>query len=93
MNQKHEQTIYHANVNANFMEELVIQINGGIMINVDVGVKKRHVCEKDYIWNAVTYKCEKGKYLASFMDNSVITCDEIIESYNKDTNFNEKSNL
>ena len=93
MNRKHEQTIYHANVNVNFMEELVIQINGGIMINVDVGVKKRHVCEKDYIWNAATYKCEKGKYLASFMDDSVITCDEIIESYNKDTNFIEKSNL
>ena len=39
MNQKHQQSIYHANVNVNLMEENVIQINGGIMINVDVSVK------------------------------------------------------
>ena len=31
--------IYHANVNVNSMEENVIQINGGISINVDVNVK------------------------------------------------------
>ena len=29
----------HANVNVNLMEKNVIQINGGIMINVDVSVK------------------------------------------------------
>ena len=28
------------------MEDNVIQINGGITINVDVSVKRRHVCEK-----------------------------------------------
>ena len=46
---------------------------------------------------------EKGKYLASIIDESMIMCDEIIESYNEDvegksynetktiiTNFNEK---
>ena len=32
--------IYHANVNVDLMEEYVIQINGGIIINVDVSVKK-----------------------------------------------------
>ena len=32
--------MYHANVNADLMEENVIQINGGIMINVSV--KKMH---------------------------------------------------
>ena len=31
--------IYHSNVNINLMEENIIQINGGIMINVDVSVK------------------------------------------------------
>ena len=41
--------------------------------------KKRHVCEKDYVWNPATCNCENGKYLASIMDDSVITCDEIIE--------------
>ena len=34
-----KQSIYHANLNVNLMEENVIQINGGITINVDVSVK------------------------------------------------------
>ena len=55
------------------------------MINVDVSVKKRHVYEKDYVWSPATCNCENGKYLASIMDNSVITCDEIIESHNEET--------
>ena len=38
MNQKHQQTIYHANVD--LMEENIIEINGAIMINVDASVKK-----------------------------------------------------
>ena len=41
--------------------------------------KKHRICKKDYIWNLSTCICENGKYLASIMDNSVITCDEIIE--------------
>ena len=54
-----------------------------------------HVREKDYVWNPATCSCENGKYLASVMDNSVITCDEIVESYNEETrnistNFNKK---
>ena len=52
--------------------------------------KKRHVCEKDYVWNPATCNCENGKYLASIMDDSAIICDEIIESYEEETNFNEK---
>ena len=31
--------MYHANVNVDFMKENVIQINGKIMINIDVSVK------------------------------------------------------
>ena len=31
--------IYNANVKVNLMEEIVIQINGGIKINLDVSVK------------------------------------------------------
>ena len=36
--------------------------------------------------------CENGKYLASIIDDSVITCDEIIhaETETIPTNFNEK---
>ena len=36
MNQKDEQTIYHANVNVDLMEENVTQINKGILITVEV---------------------------------------------------------
>ena len=39
MNQRHEQTIFHVNENVDLMGKNVIQINGGITINVDVSVK------------------------------------------------------
>ena len=60
-----------------------------------IDCKKRHLCEKDYIWNPVICTCENGKYLASIMDDSVIACYKIIESYDEETkailtNFNEK---
>ena len=58
--------------------------------------KKLHVCEKDYIWNLATCSCENGKYLASIMDDSAITYDEIIEEETETVtiNFNEeKCNL
>ena len=42
--------------------------------------KKRHVCEKDYIWNPATCSCQNGIYLASIIDDSAITCDEIIDA-------------
>ena len=42
--------------------------------------KERHVCEKDYIWNPSACNFENGKFVASMMDNSRFTCDEIIES-------------
>ena len=54
--------------------------------------KKHHVCEKSCIWNPATCSCENGKYLASIMDNSAITCNEIVEEEIKTvtTNFNER---
>ena len=39
MNKKHQQNMYHANVNVNLIGENVIQINGPITINADVSVK------------------------------------------------------
>ena len=47
-----------------------------------------------YTWNPSTCSCESEKYLASIMDVSVIMCDEVVESYDKETktfptNFNE----
>ena len=57
--------------------------------------KKHNVCEKDYIWNPATCNCENEKYLANILENSTITCDEIIESFDGETktvqgNFNRK---
>ena len=57
--------------------------------------KKYNVYETDFIWNPATCSCKKGKYLASIMDDSAITCDEIKESYSEETktiptSFNEK---
>ena len=77
------------------MEENVIQVNGGITTNVVVGVKKRNGYEKDYIWNPSAWSCKNGKNLASIMDDSAITCDEIIKPFDEQakiipTNFNEK---
>ena len=54
------------------MEENVVQINGGITINVNLSSKK-------YIFG-ILGSLENGKYLASFMEDSVITCDGIIKS-------------
>ena len=64
------------NANLNLMEKNLIQINGEITINVES--RKRHVFEKNYIWNPPICSCENRKYLAIIMDNSVITYDEII---------------
>ena len=57
---------------------------------MSIECKKRHVCEKDYIWNPDTCNCENGKYLASIMDDSEIICDEVVDA---DTNAeaNERS--
>ena len=36
--------------------------------------------EKKHIWNPATCTCENDKYSGSIIDNSVITCDRIIEA-------------
>ena len=46
--------------------------------------KKRHICEKDYIWNPTTCSCGNGKCLATIIDDSAIICDEIIQPYDKE---------
>ena len=37
------------------------------------------MCKNDYIWNPTTCSCENDEYLGSFINDSVVTCDEIIE--------------
>ena len=58
----------------NFDEKNVIQINSGIVINIDVNIKNVMYMKKDYIWNPAICSCENGKYLASIMNDSSITC-------------------
>ena len=79
-------------------EKNVIQINRGIAINVNVIVKK-FICVKKIMFGIqimlATCNCENGKYLARIMEDSEITCDEVIKSYDEEmktipTNFNEK---
>ena len=41
--------------------------------------KKHNICETDCICNPARCSCENGKCLASIIDDSVITCDEIID--------------
>ena len=60
------------------MIENVIQIKSVTTINI--GAKKHDVCEESSTWNPSTCTCENGKYLKSIIDDSVITCDEIIEA-------------
>ena len=51
-------------------------------------LKKHHVCKKDYILSPAICSCEYGKYVASAIDDSVITCDETINaSDSAPTNF------
>ena len=38
------------------------------------------VCKKYYIWNRATSGCENGKYLSSVTEDSVIVCDETIDT-------------
>ena len=83
--------MYHANVNANLMEESEIQIKVRIIVNVKASVRNIIYVRKDYVWNPTTFSCENGKYFANFIDYSVITCDEIKEETKTvPTNFNEK---
>ena len=46
---------------------------------------------KDYIWNPATWSCKNGKYLASIVDDPVITCYKIIHEEAKWNNKETKS--
>ena len=41
------------------------------------------MCKKNYIWNPVTCSFKNGKYVESFIVNSVITCDKVIDAVTK----------
>ena len=58
----------------------LIQINGGITLNVNVSVENVMYVKKIFVWNPATCNCKNGKYLASIMNDSAITCDEAIDA-------------
>ena len=60
------------------------------MINDDLRVKNDMYVKKIIFRILLHVTAKNGKYIASKMDNSAITCDEIIEPYHKETNFSEK---
>ena len=41
--------------------------------------KEHHVCKKYFTWNPATFSWKNDKYLASVINNSVITCGDITE--------------
>ena len=60
------------------IEENLIQMKNGIIINNDVSAKNIK-CVKKIFWVLLDIVAKMGKYRASIIDNSVITCNEIIE--------------
>ena len=52
-------------------------------------LEETQVCKNDYIRNPASWSCKNGQYLESIIDDSVITCDEIIDvgatSYDEET--------
>ena len=64
------------------MEENVIYISSEITINVNARVENV-MYVKGLYFSPATCSCKNGKYLASIMDDSAITCDEVIVSYNE----------
>ena len=60
------------------------------MINVDVSVKIIYV-KKYYIWNRSTCSCRNDNYLACIIEDSVMSCDKIMEETKTAlTTFNEE---
>ena len=70
----------------------VIQINGEILINVNASVKTSCMWKKMIFGILLHAVAKMKKDSTSIMDDSVITCDQITESYYEELNFNE-SNL
>ena len=46
--------------------------------------------EIEYVWNLATCNCENGKCLTSIVDDSAITCNEIMQSYFEETKLFQK---
>ena len=66
--------------------------DGGIMINIDVSVQNVMYVEK-IVFRVLLHVIVKIENIQQvFFEDSAIMCDEIIESYEEETDFNEKKN-
>ena len=65
-------------INANSIVQNVIQVKIGIIKHVNVKVKVIVHAKKKYSWNPSICTSESSKYLKSFVDTSVIACDEFV---------------
>ena len=76
------------------MIENVIQIKSRTTINAGASAKTQGniMCAKNiYIRNPRTCTCENVRYLESIIDDSVVTCDEIIDALRSELiNFNDQ---
>ena len=64
--------------------------DGGIMINIDVSVQNVMYVEK-IVFRVLLHVIVKMENIQQvFFEDSAIMCDEIIESYEEETDFNEK---
>lgn len=64
------------------MGENVISIKSVITTNFQCEWKnprEHHLCKNENIWNLSTCTCKNGKYLQSFIGDTVITSDEITD--------------
>ena len=66
------------NVNVNLMEENVIQINGEIIINVDVSVKNIMYVKMIMFGISLHVIMKMKMYLASIMDDLTIIFNEVM---------------
>ena len=70
--------MYCVYVNVDLMEENVIQINGEVMINVDVNVKNVMYVKK-IIFGILQHVVVKMENIQQVLNDSAIMCNEIVE--------------
>ena len=64
--------------------------DGGIMINIDVSVQNVMYVENIVFRVLLHVIVKKENIQQVFFEDSAIMCDEIIESYEEETDFNEE---
>ena len=83
MNQKNKKNIYHCKYKCSFDGR---KCNSNQKWNNTKctcernNLKEHNTYEKHYVWNPLPCSSENGKYLGSIVDNSLITCDEVIDT-------------